>query len=192
MGRRIALVMRCVVKFKVAVVMVLALAGLGLLANSSFAVLYAPTGLDKEVGRIISRDAAHEFVGLFEQYPQINGHTIIDDEGNTLLHRLATTGQNEMIALMHFLGKGKRTVSIKNSKGETPIDAAGGFTSTRRLLEAMGDDTKGIQPITAAARRGDKESVEVLVKALTWKVYSNHGSVRRRQQMGNQQVQMAH
>ena len=152
--------------------MVLVLAGLGLQAKSGFDVVYAPTGLNKEVERIISRDTVHEFIRLLENYPQLNGSTIIDGEGNSLLHILAEAGQNEMIAITHFFSYGEHTVSIENNKGETPLDVAGDFIQTQRLLEAMGESTKGSAPITVATQRGDLESVKVLVKALSWKISS--------------------
>ena len=155
--------------------MVLVLASAGLQASPRLGLTFAPTGIGDEVGRLISRSAAHELVRLFELYPPLSASTILDDEGNTLLHALARSGQDEMIALTHFFGYDQQTISRKNDNGETPADVAGDFPSTQQLLKDMlsSKDSSGTDPLTEAARRGDLPSVQLLAKALTWRVAVN-------------------
>ena len=163
-------------KFKFFVGMVLILASVGLQANSRLGVVFAPTGLAEEVRRLISRNATHRFVQLFELYPPLSSDTVIDDNGNTLLHELAQSGQDEMIALTHYFGYSNSTISVKNNEGETPADVAVDFPHTQRLLQTVGGvKTFDHDLLTKAVQRGDKESVEVLVKALSWR-FATHNA----------------
>ena len=156
-------------KLKFFIGMCFAIVGLGLQAIP-MALTYAPTGLAEQVRGFIARNAVHEFQRLFEFYPWLTAHTIIDKERNTLLHQLARADQSEMIAITHYFGNGDYTHSIANNVGEKPVDVAEDGTAAHSLLTAMGDVTGDVPPITEATQRGDKRTVEVLAKALTWKI----------------------
>ena len=152
-----------------------------------------PRDLGNMITSVVSQGQVHRFIEILQVSPHLQADTVIDANGNTILHELARHDQAEMIAFTHLLGRNalKRdsrgsTIDIKNNQGESPKDVAHIHSkdAASKMLDMVSHPTgrnrepKSLEDIFAqAAYNGDKDSVITMTEALIWKTFSEGGDI---------------